>query len=139
MGIPMKLRIVLATSAALALAACGKSPTTTESPGNASAAATTAATAEASPATTAPAADGTLSEAYLIGKWADVVDGNCKLAQEFKPGGKVDGLFDSWKLAGNVLTVGMMGETQNLTVKVIDQKTMETQIAGAKPHRLRRC
>jgi hypothetical protein len=121
MGILMKLRIVLATSAALALAACGKSPTTTESPG------------------TAPAADGTLSEAYLIGKWADVADGNCKLAQEFKPGGKVDGLFDSWKLAGNVLTVGMMGETQNLTVKVIDQKTMETQIAGAKPHRLRRC
>ena len=137
----MKLRILLATAVVLALAACGKPAPTTEASSNASPAATAASTeARAAPASAAPvAAGGELTEAYLIGKWADVAVGNCKLAQEFKPGGKVDGLFDSWKLNGNVLTVGMMGETQNLTVKVIDQKTMETQIAGAKPHTLTRC
>ena len=63
----------------------------------------------------------------------------CKLAQEFKPGGTVDGMFDSWKLNGSVLTVGMMGETRDMSVKVIDQNTMEAQIAGANMHRLTRC
>ena len=73
-----------------------------------------------------------------MGKWADVADG-CKLSQEFKPGGKVEGMFDSWKIEGNTLVIGMMGETQIMNVKVIDQKTMETQIAGGTKHTLTRC
>lgn len=136
----MKLRILLAIAAALTLAACGKPAPTTEPSGDASSAATPAeaAPASAAPANAAPAAGGALTEAYLIGKWADGADG-CKLSQEFLPGGKVDGLFDSWKINGDVLIVGTMGETQNVNVKVIDQKTMETQIAGGTMHTLTRC
>ena len=139
----MKLRILLATAAVLALAACGKSAPTAEASGDASAAATSAATAEVAPASAAPAAaaaGGTaLTEAYLLGKWADVKDGDCKLAQGFLAGGKVDGLFDSWNIDGSNLVLGMMGENQTLSVKIIDQKTMETQNGTAAPHTLTRC
>jgi hypothetical protein len=137
----MKHRLILATAAALALAACGKPASTDSAKGEATASAAAADTAPASaaPASTAAAPGGGLTDAYLIGKWADVADGDCKLAQEFKPGGKVDGLFDSWKIDGSNLVLGMMGENQTLSVKIIDQKTMETQIVGAKPHTLTRC
>ena len=134
----MKLHIILASAAMLALAACGKSAPTAEASGDASAAATT----EAAPASAAPAAAaaGTaLTDDYLLGKWADVADGDCKLAQGFLPGGKVDGLFDSWKIDGSNLVLGMMGENQTLSVKIIDQKTMETQNGTAKKHTLTRC
>ena len=137
----MKLRIVLATAVILASAACGKSANTdsakTETPVAAEAAPANA--APAAPGDAAAAAGGALTEAYVLGKWADVGDGDCKLAQEFLPGGKVDGLFDSWKLDGNVLVIGMMGETQNMNVKIIDPKHMETQIGTGKPHTLVRC
>ena len=132
----MKLQIILASTAALALAACGKPEPTAEATGEATAAATT----EAAPASAAPAAaGGALTEAYLLGKWADVKDGDCKLAQGFLPGGKVDGLFDSWKVEGGNLVLGMMGENQTLTVKIIDQKTMETKNGTAPAHTLTRC
>ena len=132
----MKLQIILASTAALALAACGKPAPTAEATGEATAAATT----EAAPASAAPAAaGGALTEAYLLGKWVDVKDGDCKLAQGFLPGGKVDGLFDSWKVEGGNLVLGMMGENQTLTVKIIDQKTMETKNGTAPTHTLTRC
>jgi ABC-type transport system substrate-binding protein len=141
-GIPMKLRIFLATAATLALAACGKSAPVAEATGDATAAATTeAAPATAAPASAAPAAAGgtALTETYLLGKWADVKDGDCKLAQGFLAGGKVDGLFDSWKIEGSNLVLGMMGENQSLSVKIIDQKTMETKNGTSEPHTLTRC
>ena len=143
----MKFRIFLATATALALAACGKSAPTAEASGEATAAATEAASSEAAPASAAPAATtttagaaagGALTEAYVLGKWADVTDG-CKLSQEFLPGGKVDGLFDSWKIDGSNLVFGMMGENQTANVKIIDHDTMETSMAGGKPHTLKRC
>ncbi|MEO6717568.1 MAG: hypothetical protein ABIM50_10045 [Novosphingobium sp.] len=134
----MKIRVFLATATALALAACGKSPPTAEATGEAT---TEAASASAAPASAAPAAaaGGALTEAYLLGKWADVKDGDCKLAQGFLPGGKVDGLFDSWKIDGSNLVLGMMGENQTLSVRIIDQKTMETKNGTAAPHTLTRC
>jgi hypothetical protein len=141
----MKLRIIMAAVAALSLAACGKPAETGSAEGDATAAATTEAApaseapASAAPAAAAPAASGALTEAYLLGKWADVKDGDCKLAQGFLPGGKVDGLFDSWKIEGGNLVLGMMGENQTLTVKVIDQKTMETKNGSAPTHTLTRC
>ena len=137
----MNFRIFLATATALALAACGKSAPTTEASGDATAAATAEATsASTEPASAAPAAvaGGALTEAYVLGKWADVADG-CKLSQEFLPGGKVDGLFDSWKIDGSNLVFGMMGENQTANVKIIDHDTMETSMAGGKPHTLKRC
>jgi hypothetical protein len=141
-GILMKLHIILASAAMLALAACGKSAPTVEASGDASAAATSEATpASAAPASAAPAtaaAGGALTEAYVLGKWADVADG-CKLSQEFMPGGKVNGLFDSWKIEGSNLVFGMMGENQSASVKIIDHDTMETQMTGGKPHTLKRC
>ena len=145
-GVPMKIRILLAAAVAIALAACGKSAPTADASGEATAASSTQAsapaTAEASAASAAPAAaaaGGTaLTEAYVLGKWADVADG-CKLSQEFLPGGKVNGLFDSWKIDGSNLVFGMMGENQTASVKIIDHDSMETQIAGGKPHTLKRC
>ena len=140
----MKFRVFLAAATALALAACGKSAPTADASGEATAAATTeAAAAPAAPASAPPAAAAaaggtTLTEAYVLGKWADVADG-CKLSQEFLPGGKVDGLFDSWKIDGSKLVFGMMGENQTASVKIIDHDTMETQMAGGKPHTLKRC
>jgi hypothetical protein len=132
----MKFRIVLIAASALALVSCGKSDKTEPAAGEATAEAS-AAPAAAAPA--AAAADGALTEAYLMGKWADVKDGDCKLAQGFLPGGKVDGLFDSWKIEGGNLVLGMMGESQTLTVKVIDAKTMETKNGNAPSHTLTRC
>jgi hypothetical protein len=139
----MKVRILLVTAAVLALSACGKPAPTAEASGEATAAATTeAAPASAAPASAAPAAAAaggtTLTEAYVLGKWADVKDG-CKLSQEFLPGGKVDGLFDSWAIEGSNLVFGMMGEKQTASVKIIDHDTMETQMAGGTPHTLKRC
>jgi hypothetical protein len=142
----MKIRILMAAGAALALAACGKSDQPADASGEATAAASTEVSAPAtteasgaSAATAAAAAGGTtLTEAYVLGKWADVADG-CKLSQEFLPGGKVDGLFDSWKIEGSNLVFGMMGENQTANVKIIDHDTMETQMAGGKPHTLKRC
>ena len=140
----MKFRVFLAAATALALAACGKSAPTADASGEATAAVTTeAAAAPAAPASAPPAAAAaaggtTLTEAYVLGKWADVADG-CKLSQEFLPGGKVDGLFDSWKIDGSKLVFGMMGENQTASVKIIDHDTMETQMAGGKPHTLKRC
>ena len=140
----MKFRVFLAAATALALAACGKSAPTADASGEATAAVTTeAAAAPAAPASAPPAAAAaaggtTLTEAYVLGKWADVADG-CKLSQEFLPGGKVDGMFDSWKIEGSNLVFGMMGENQTASVKIIDHDTMETQMAGGKPHTLKRC
>lgn len=139
----MKLRIFLTAATVFALTACGKPAPTAEASGEATAAASSeAAPASAAPASAAPtaaAAGGGLTEAYLLGKWADVKDGDCKLAQGFLPGGKVDGLFDNWKIEGGNLVLGMMGENQTLTVKIIDQKTMETKNGTAAPHTLTRC
>ena len=120
---------------------CPTADASGEATASASTEASAPATAEASAASAAPAAAGgtTLTEAYLLGKWADVKDGDCKLAQGFLAGGKVDGLFDSWKIDGSNLVLGMMGENQTLSVKIIDQKTMETQNGTAKPHTLTRC
>jgi predicted lipoprotein len=132
----MKLRILLATGAVLALAACGKSATPPSADAGATAA---AASTDSAAASVEAAAGGAPTKEYMIGKWADVKDGDCKLAQEFKADGKVEGLFDSWKLNGSVLTVTMMGENKDIAVKVIDAKTLETKIAGAEPHKLTRC
>jgi hypothetical protein len=131
----MKFRTALIAASALALVSCSKSDKTEPAAGEATA------EASAAPAAAAPAAaaDGALTEAYLIGKWADVKDGDCKLAQGFLAGGKVDGLFDSWKIEGGNLVLGMMGESQTLTVKVIDAKTMETKNGSAAAHTLTRC
>ena len=134
----MKFRFALIAASALALAACSKSDKAADATAEASAPAADASAAPAA-ADAAPAAGGALTEAYLLGKWADVKDGDCKLAQGFLAGGKVDGLFDSWKIEGGNLVLGMMGENQTLSVKIIDAKTMETKNGNAAPHTLTRC
>ena len=136
----MKHQFILASAAVLALSACSKPEPGAEATAAASTEAAPASEAAASAApAAAAAADGALTEAYLLGKWADVKDGDCKLAQGFLPGGKVDGLFDSWKIEGGNLVRGMMGENQTLTVKVIDEKHMETKNGSAPSHTLVRC
>ena len=74
----------------------------------------------------------------MVGKWVEESDGDCKLAQDFKADGKVEGFFESWTLEGSNLVVGVMGETQIMAVKMVDPKSIDIEMGG-KTKRLIRC
>src|SRR5262245_48636870 len=112
----MKLRIILAAGAALALTACGGGSETTENTAantaeadanaveaapadnaadaaaNNSAEATNVADA-ATPAAT-PAAGAAPTKEFIVGKWGD--NGDCTLAIDFRADGTTDGPFGDW-------------------------------------------
>ncbi|MCC6828197.1 MAG: hypothetical protein IT550_08210 [Novosphingobium sp.] len=137
----MKLRVILAATAALSLAACGKSD---ESAG---AAAQASASAPAAEPSMAPAAVATTAAApvepgseptkeFLIGKWAEA--GECDLALQFNADGTMIGPFERWSLDGGVLA--MEGNPSKIHLKVVDPDTMESRLNGtAPPHKLTRC
>ena len=137
----MKLRVILAATAALSLAACGKSD---ESAGAAAQASASAPAAEPSMAPTAvattaaaPVEPGSApTKEFLIGKWAEA--GECDLALQFNADGTMIGPFERWTLDGGVLA--MEGNPSKIHLKVVDPDTMETRLNGtAPPHKLTRC
>lgn len=138
----MKLRVILAATAALSLAACGKSD---ESAGAAAQASPSAPATEPSiaPAAVATAAAAAPVEAgsaptkeFLIGKWAEA--GECDLALQFNADGTMIGPFERWSLDGGVLA--MEGNPSKIHLKVVDPDTMESRLNGtAPPHKLTRC
>ena len=139
----MKLRIVLAASAALALGACGKSGEP-EAAATASAAPAPAATAapaapESSAAAPVAAAKGAPpTRDYFVGKWAEA--GDCgMMAIDFKADGSMVGPFDKWELDDKgVLT--MVGNPQKIHLTVVDKDTGESRINGTEaPRKLTRC
>lgn len=134
----MKTQFLLAATMALSLTACGK-PADSDAAANKVAESTkpTEAAPTAVSATTSAAAD-TVTNDFMVGKWVEESDGDCKLAQDFKADGSVDGFFESWKLEGSNLVVTVMGETQTMAVKVIDPKRIESKMNG-KAKMLIRC
>lgn len=140
----MNFRIVLAATAALALASCGKSETT-DAAATASAEASAPVAAETSaaavPTAAAPAAAAGAavpSKDYIVGKWAEE-GGDCKhLVIEFKADGSMDGPFEKWELDNGVLT--MVGNPSKMHLTVIDPDTMESKLDGTgAPKKINRC
>lgn len=137
----MKLRIILAATAALSLAACGKSESSkTDATAEASAAASALASeppAVAVPATAAPAEAGSApTKDFLIGKWAEA--GECELALQFNADGTMVGPFERWTLENGVLA--MEGNPSKIHLKVVDADSMESRLDGTgDPHKLVRC
>ena len=82
---------------------------------------------------------GAYSKEYMIGKWADEKDNDCKLAQDFKADGTVDGVFDSWSVSGSELHAMMSGEKMVFTVSVVDEKNIDVVSPQGKKSRLVRC
>lgn len=136
----MKLRIILAATAALSLAACGKSET---GPTDATAEASTRASAPASepaavalPAAASAEPGSAPTKEFLIGKWAEA--GECELALQFNPDGTMVGPFERWTLDAGVLA--MEGNPSKIHLKVVDQDAMESRLDGTgDPHKLIRC
>ena len=134
----MKIQFILAATVALSLTACGE-PAKTDAVADKGV--ETAKPADAAPtaiAATAPAA-GAFSKDYMIGKWADEKDGDCKLAQDFKSDGSVDGAFDRWSVSGSELHAMMAGEKMVFAVKVVDEKRIDVTTSAGKKSRLVRC
>ena len=137
----MKLRIILAATAALSLAACGKSESgatdaaaeasaTSSAPASEPAAVALPATAVAAEAGSAPTSE------FLIGKWAEA--GECELALQFNADGTMVGPFEKWTLENGVLA--MEGNPSKIHLKIVDADTMESRLDGTgDPHKLARC
>ena len=139
----MKLRIFLATGAALALASCGKSANTTGAADEATATATTAEVSPASAASAAaPAVGGAPTRDYIIGKWAMTGD-DCSATIEYRADGAMVGPggtdTEHWQLKGVELTNTIFPGA--LIVSVVDQKHMNVHMADSKdpPKRVTRC
>ena len=140
----MKLRIILAATAALSLTACGKSESGPAGPTEAATEAAAPASAPASepaavavPAAAASAEPGSApTKEFLIGKWAEA--GECELALQFNPDGSMVGPFARWTLENGVLA--MEGNPSKIHLKVVNQDSMESRLDGTgKPHNLVRC
>lgn len=108
----------------------------TEAPANETAADNIAATDNSA---AAPAGgDGTLSVAYMVGKWGD--EGDCSAVTEFR----ADGTFlypwgdtGNWTLNGDQLT--LEGNTSPHRIRVIDQNTIERTTGSGSTTRVTRC
>ncbi len=86
----------------------------------------------------APAGDGTLSTAYMVGRWSD--SGDCADVTEFR----ADGTFlfpwgdtGQWTLNGDQLT--LTGNTSPHRIRVIDQNTLERTTGSGSTTRVTRC
>lgn len=126
----MRSAILLAMGAALALSACERPASGDEAAPGASPA--------AARQTSAPA-DFTVGEApsreFIVGKWSE--PGECDLALDFRIDGSMVGPFEKWTLEDGVLH--MEGNEQRIVLTVVDERTLESRIGDAPPHRLVRC
>ncbi len=131
----MKIYLGLAAVAALSLTACKSetADTTAEATTAASEPAATTAAATAAPVAAAPGSKPTKD--FMVGKWGE--EGDCALALEFKADGTMVGPFEKWNLEDGVLE--MVGNPQKISLTVVDDKTMESQIGNDPKHKLTRC
>lgn len=128
----MKIYLGLAAVAALSLTAC-KSETTDTTAEATTASEPAATTAAAAPVAAAPGSKPTKD--FMVGKWGE--EGDCNLAIEFKADGTMVGPFEKWNLEDGVLE--MVGNPQKISLTVVDDKTMESQIGNDPKHKLTRC
>lgn len=143
----MTMRLTVAAVGLLALAACGGSAGNNSTaanevaPAGNEAAANSATPAPASNETAAaPAGSATLSRDYIVGRWTDTTD--CADAMDFRADGTLHapapiGEAGRWELNGDKLI--NVGNPNQLTVRVIDQNTMETTNASGNATRVTRC
>ncbi len=150
----MKVRVIVALAAALALAGCGSrttaapaSDTSASSMVTSSAATSSAATSSAEAVTTtsaapaspaaAPAPGETPPREFVIGKWG--TDGDCEMAVDLRADGTSDGPFGDWTYNNGV--IGFVEEPDfQVTVTVIDENTMEsTNPTSEKTTQMTRC
>ena len=128
----MKIYLGLAAVAALSLTAC-KSDTADTTAEATTASEPAATTAAAAPVAAAPGSKPTKD--FMVGKWGE--EGDCALALEFKADGTMVGPFEKWNLEDGVLE--MVGNPQKISLTVVDDKTMESQIGNDPKHKLTRC
>lgn len=128
----MKIYLGLAAVAALSLTAC-KSDTADTTAEATTASEPAATTAAAAPVAAAPGSKPTKD--FMVGKWGE--EGDCNLAIEFKADGTMVGPFEKWNLEDGVLE--MVGNPQKISLTVVDDKTMESQIGNDPKHKLTRC
>lgn len=147
----MAYRILLVSTAALMLAACGGSAenaTVANAAGEAGLNAAAAADTEneaapalenaAAPVTAAAptaSAGAAPTRDFIVGKWGE--NGDCTLAIEFRADGTMIGPFERWELNGAKLT--MVGAPEAMTLSVVDQNTMESRLGTGAPRRITRC
>lgn len=137
----MKYAVLIAATAALSLSACKKSEEAAVTP---EASETAVAASEAAP-TPAVAAGGaaafTAGEAptkeFMVGTWGE--GDACEMPIQFQADGTIkDGPFEKWDIVDGALM--MEGAPQKMKLKVIDEKTMESQLDGSdKTRTLKRC
>jgi hypothetical protein len=125
--------IALIAGLALTLSACGEAKAPEAAPSEAAPAASAPATAASAPA--AAASGGAPSKDFMVGKWGE--EGGCDMALEFKADGSMVGPFERWELNGSDLT--MVGNPQTIRLTVIDNDTMQSQVADSAPRKLKRC
>jgi hypothetical protein len=135
----MKYAVLFTATAALALAACNKSEETVLADTDAATETATVSPSEAAAATGANAAAFTAGEApskeFMVGTWGE--GAACDLPINFQADGTIkDGPFPKWSLENGELS--MEGAPQKMKLKVVDEKTMESEIEGKK-HTLKRC
>lgn len=141
----MTMRTTLAGAALLALAACNAPAGNNSSEANAAAPAGNQTVAnEAAPApagnetAAAPAGSATLSREFIVGRWTETSD--CADAMDFRADGSLHAPFGDagrWELDGDKLI--NVGNPNQLTVRVIDQNTMETTNGSGRTTRVTRC
>ena len=79
-----------------------------------------------------------MSREYIVGRWTDTSD--CADAMDFRADGTLHAPFGEagrWELNGDKLI--NVGNPNQLTVRVIDQNTMETTSGTGSTTRVTRC
>ena len=138
----MKTKLILAGTAALALAACNTASGSENAGDNAATADNAAAPADAAANAGNPAPAGASAELtrdYVVGRWT--ASGDCADAMDFRadgtlgaPGGDDAG---RWELNGNRLI--NVGNPRELTAAAIDADTMEITNPEGEARRVTRC
>lgn len=139
----MKYAVLIATTAALALSACQNSEAPAAEASAAPTAEATVAATQAAPTMAAAKSDAafTVGQAptkeFMVGTWGE--GDACELPIQFQADGTIkDGPFEKWSIQDGHLV--MEGAPQKMKLKVIDDKTMESQLEGSdKVRMLKRC
>lgn len=138
----MKRRFLAATGLLIVLTACGGTAgNETNAAANSAEPAANSASADAAPAPAAAAAGdmSTMSEAYLVGRWAGP-DETCADATEFRADGTLHGNIwegERWTLEGDRLTLAGMPEP--LTVARVDDNHMTSTNGQGTARTVTRC
>jgi len=130
----MKYTVLIAVTAALALSACKKSEETAPAATASEAAPTPAVAAGGAPAFTVGEAP---TKAFMVGIWGE--GDACAMPIQFQADGTIkDGPFPKWDIVDGQLV--MEGSPQKMKLKVVDEKTLESQLEGKDQKRtLKRC